>query len=468
MEAYAVVGFYSLLLGIISFADAGLSSAITREFATSHTNNYKYSVLLLIEKKYALICFIIAFLVFIFAPLISEYWLTSQTITITTLTYYIRLIGVGVSIQLISSLYFGAMFGLHHQVQANSFQLIWIIFRSLGAVVLLILISNTLEVFFIWQIICNVIYLFILRTTLISVLKRNIQKLYVEIKKIPYDILKYVGGMSLVAIISSVNSQIDKIVVSSSFSLSVYGYFTVASSLSQVPTMLGSPLVYSLFPKFTNLVSEKKIEIIRKGFEKSSIILNSIVFITALCILFYTEELMNLWLKNSIEESNKLIIRHLVYYLTIGNIFLALQLLFYYILLSHGETKYTLRQGIVQIGFGVPLLYFLVNQIGIIGAGIYWILINLGSYIYLYIIVWNKFVKFNRTNYIIKYSFFPLFFSSIVFVIGRQLFKLSDHSFFIYLFLSSLISVLVNLIFYNYTFRHYIFNFKNTFNFFEE
>jgi hypothetical protein len=37
IESYAIIGFYTLLLGIISFADAGMSSAIIKEFSLQTT-----------------------------------------------------------------------------------------------------------------------------------------------------------------------------------------------------------------------------------------------------------------------------------------------------------------------------------------------------------------------------------------------------------------------------------------------
>jgi hypothetical protein len=37
IESYAIIGFYTLLLGIISFADAGMSSAIIKEFSLQAT-----------------------------------------------------------------------------------------------------------------------------------------------------------------------------------------------------------------------------------------------------------------------------------------------------------------------------------------------------------------------------------------------------------------------------------------------
>lgn len=125
IENYAVIGLYSLLLGIISFADAGMSSAITREFSSERNVVYKYSLLRKIENLYILICLIISIVVFIFSDAIACNWLISNKITQIDLSYYIILIGIGVSIQLLSSIYFGSLFGLNEQIRANSFQILW-------------------------------------------------------------------------------------------------------------------------------------------------------------------------------------------------------------------------------------------------------------------------------------------------------------------------------------------------------
>ena len=51
IENYAVIGFYSLVLGIISFADAGMSSAITKELSSNSSIDRKYSIFVIIENR---------------------------------------------------------------------------------------------------------------------------------------------------------------------------------------------------------------------------------------------------------------------------------------------------------------------------------------------------------------------------------------------------------------------------------
>ena len=66
IENYAIIGFYTLILGIISFADAGMSSAVIREFSHDNSTLYKYSVLRKVENLYWTICICIS-LILIFS-----------------------------------------------------------------------------------------------------------------------------------------------------------------------------------------------------------------------------------------------------------------------------------------------------------------------------------------------------------------------------------------------------------------
>ena len=104
VESFAVIGFYTLILGVISFADAGMSSAVIREFSSGKKAIIKYSFLILIERIYISICFFITIVIIIFSKLIANNWLKSETIPIDDLVFYIQLIGIGVPIQLLSSL----------------------------------------------------------------------------------------------------------------------------------------------------------------------------------------------------------------------------------------------------------------------------------------------------------------------------------------------------------------------------
>lgn len=395
IESFSVISFYTLILGIISFADSGISSAVIKEFSLQNTTNYKYALLRNIELLYIIICTALLILLMMGSKFIAIKWLNTQTIPIVDLTYYIRLISIGVTLQLFSSLYFGALFGLGNQVITNSFQIIWNLSKNGVVILLFIFYKNTLEVYLAWQIVINIIYLIVLRYILMKKLRNaSTTKLLKTEKKIPKHVLSYISGMSLIAIISAFNIQIDKIVVSSYFTLDILGYYSISSILSQTPVMACTPLVFFVFPIFSKLSLNQnhnflKLQIVFKKVIYFLLILSIPILLT---ILIYTQEILVLWIGHKAITNNLHDIVIVTKLLVIGSFFMVLQLPFFYYLLSKNKTKYMMFQGIAQIIIEVPILYFCILNFGIKGVGIPWIIINIFALIYLMYIVFNKYL----------------------------------------------------------------------------
>lgn len=465
IESYAVVGFYALLLGIISFADAGMSSAVIKEFASNSDASYKYNVLRIIEKYYILICLFIALVIIACSGTIATYWLNSDKIPIGELVYTIRLIGVGITLQLLSSLYFGALFGLGKQIKANSFQIFWNIMKSGFVILLLILVRPTLEVFFIWQIICNLTYVVILRRTVIGDLKTSGDKMRMYLKSIPKDILSYIGGMTFIAIVSAVNIQADKIITSSFFSLKIFGYYTIASTLSQIPVIMGTPLALSMFPLFSKYSTKETVAEFNNCFVKSTFLLHSIIFPVSIILYIYTADILRLWTGTTVsaEHFDELII--VIKFLVIGSTFLALQLLPFYVLLSNGKTKYNIYQGVAQIVVGLPLLYFSVKYYGLLGTGFPWMVINFGALIFLYIIVFKYFIAYGFFKFLRTIIILPFVINFVISVAIYYLYKSTSLPFYIFVVLTGIVSISSNLIIYNLSQKKKALDFSNIFSF---
>ena len=458
IENYAVIGFYTLLLGIISFADSGLSSAIIKEFSLNKTPSYKYSVFRRMELLYLSICFLIVTIIFSAKGFISQHWLTSNSISLIDLKRYIALIGIGTTLQLLSSFYFGALFGLGEQIRSNTLQIIWNVCRAGFVVIILKYYSSSLDVYFIWQIICNIIYIFILRAQSISFLKGLDNNIHNYLKKIPTHILKYVGSMSLIAIISAVNTQADKIITSSLFSLKDFGYYNIASLISQVPVMFATPIVTFAFPFLSKFANEnkEKFEIVS---DKISILLSIIVFPLVLVLIVFTKEILFLWNGKNIEP---IMVNNLLYVIRIlssGTLFLALQLPLFYMLLSYSKTNYTIIQGVFQIVIGVPLLYYFSYKYGMTAVPYIWLIINFGGWFYLLIIVYQKLQFGNFKNYLIYCILLPGFISLLSFILVDCVYVNIGGFSIIYIASAGILSVLLCLIILNKLCK------RNTFNF---
>ncbi len=469
-ENYGLIGFYALVLGIISFADSGMSSAIIKEFSQESDSNYKYTIFRNLEKIYLFVCIIICGIIFFSSNFIAEHWISSNGIRKEELSYYVRLIGIGVTSQLISSLYFGALFALNNQVRSNLLQLGWSFSRSALVFILFIVFSKSIELYFIWQIICNLVYVLVLRFFVIKQLKQtaNGHLLKKESNKLPKHILTYIGGMVFIAIISAINIQADKLVTSSMFDLGTFGFYNIASSLAQLPAILATPLMafaFPLFSKFSNQYSEENKQKTLMVFNKIFYFINLIVVVVAVGVIFYTKEILVLWTKSAIPYSIFPAIEFDVKILIIGSFFLALQFPLYYLLLSKGKTKYTIYQGIVQIVLGIPLLYFCSQQFGLYGVPIPWLIINLLAFIYLFIIVNNKYLNFAVSQFYLKILFAPIFITLIVNILVYFCYQEINIDFIIFIIFSSIFSLVLSIICYNKLAGNNILSYKHLYDF---
>jgi O-antigen/teichoic acid export membrane protein len=246
IEAYAIISFYTVILTVMYFADGGLSSTLNREIARVSDKLYIGNMLFTIERVYLFICSIIVTLIICFSGLISKKWLNSENIPESDLATFIILMGVSVAFQLFTTLHNSGLMGLEKQILANTIQTSSSIFRS--ALVLVPLnFYPSLRTFFVWQVFCNVTFFFVTRYNLWKFIKGNIS--YRFDIKILKSIGAFSGGMMLMSIISSLNTQIDKIVISKILSLEEFGFYSLAGLLSQIPVLIITPIAIAILPR---------------------------------------------------------------------------------------------------------------------------------------------------------------------------------------------------------------------------
>lgn len=469
-DNYGLISFYALILGLISFADSGLSSAIIKEFSLEKSSDYKYSVLKVLEKRYFLICLVISIIIIFFAPIIVDNWISSSQISRSDLVYFVRLIAIGVTSQLISSLYFGALFALNNQIRANLLQFCWSFVKSVFVILFFVFISKSLEIYLIWQIICNILYVLILRYFIIKRLKEEGRQLTLiqEFNNVPSHIKQYILGMVLIAIISAINIQADKLVTSSMFDLSTFGFYNIASSLAQVPVMFAAPIlsfVFPVFSKIANSENENRIDLQKVIFNKVFFLTIIVVVVITVGILLYADEILKLWTKSAIPSNIFPAIVFDVKILIIGTFFLALQFPLFYYLLSIGKTKYTIYQGVAQILIGIPLLYFSSQRYGLYGIPFSWLFINLGAFVYLFIIVNSKHLNFALTRFYLEVLLLPIVITIIINSVFLFFYKSFNFSFLPYIIISGFLSLVVIILISNLINKRKVSSFNHLYNF---
>ncbi|SHM28282.1 Membrane protein involved in the export of O-antigen and teichoic acid [Chitinophaga jiangningensis] len=386
IESYAIINFYAVILAMLFFADAGLTATLNRELARSTDRSYTRNLLFTMERIYLFICIGIALTIGIFSNTIATHWLKSNSIPERDLTLCMVMIGVGIALQFYSTLYNGGLMGLQKQVLANGLQVTWSIFRF-GVALLPLYFYPNLLVFFIWQMLINAIFLMLTRFELWKALKSDIPAVC------DFSIMKglwgFALGMMAMGIISALNTQLDKLLISKILSLEDFGYYSLATTFAQVPVIFTTPIALAVLPQMTKLTAEKNKGQLARVFHRFSFII-TVFAVTIGCLLFlYSKELITLWTHNpTIADKVDIVAKILL----IGGVFLAYQLMPYHLSIANGYNKVNVRIGLMVIILLVPSLIFLIQKWQLIGAGIPWMTINLIAFVLLGYLLLTKFL----------------------------------------------------------------------------
>ncbi len=445
IESYAVISFYTVILTIMYFADGGLSATLNREIARSTDKKYIGNMLFTIEKVYLAICLFIILLIFSCSGFISANWLNSHTISPEYLRIYISLMGISVALQLFTTLESSGLMGLEKQVLANGIQVLSSIFRS--AVVLIPLyFYPTLLTFFIWQVSVNIIFFFITRHNLWKFIKTNVS--YKFDKQVLKTLGRFAGGMMLMAIISSLNTQIDKLVISKILSLKEFGYYSLAGILSQVPVLIITPIAVAILPRMVKYAANAEKDKLTKLFHVNTFVISSLATTGALVLFLFTQDFILIWTRdnliaNAIENVTKLLL--------IGGVFLAFQYMPYHLAIANGHTKTNVGLGVVSVFCIIPVLIFFVKQYGLIGATYTWLIMNLFAYFYLGYFIITKFLENEFKRWLINGTLIPLIIALSIGIIGHFLTLNLPKGYYIlfYSVIVGLISLALNLVVFN-------------------
>lgn len=389
VEAYGVIAAYAILLTLSSLADIGLSATFSREAARSSDNRLLLDLMATIERILILTVGLVALAVFIGAEYIATHWFNVDgKIDQQSIVWSFRLMALMVIPQICISLYSAGLIGLQKQVAANLIQALFITVRS-GLVVFPILWRPELPVFFGWQLTATLIFAVMTRLVLV----RKIGFSAWPAGRFDAAALKtnlvFAGGMMWISIVAGINTQIDKLVVSKMFSLTDFGYYTLAGALAQVPVALATPIAVAFYPHITTHVArgDKRHEL--QTFETYSQWIALFGALGAFGVALFAPDLLALWLQ---DPSLPSVVARVSAMLAIGSLFLCLGMPSYYLGLAHGKSVLIATLITFTLVFSIPLIIVAINTFGLWGAAIPWIILNLANFAFMLIFIVRRHV----------------------------------------------------------------------------
>ena len=380
-EGYGLIGFFTMLSVSLSSLDAGLGAVAAREASgyIGANDQRKHEIGTLLHSIEILmygISLIIGLSVAFCAPLIVRYWLNVPENLMSSATWAVGWMGLTIAMQFPTSFYCGCLNGFQKQVGLNATNIVGSTLRGGGAVLILWLISPTVESYFAWQVLGALGMLIAFRVLFVKNLEVKRVKLRFSLQSL-IRVRHFLGGMGAINITALLLTQLDKIILSSALPLASFGYYSLAWMLGNTLTArLTGPVFTAYYPKITQLKELINTELMLKSYRQGCKLMSIVVVPISLWLALFSHDILLLWSQNKTladEASGALVV------IAIGTMLNAFMHIPYAMQLAHSFTRLALVQNVVSVILIAPMTWYLATHYNLTVAALPWIIVNAGG-----------------------------------------------------------------------------------------
>jgi O-antigen/teichoic acid export membrane protein len=359
------------LLGLLFVLDLGMSNVLAREMARETDKARLGNLLRTFETIYCGIVLIACLVVFLGREFASSHWLQASTLSPDVVERSVVLMGCSAVLQVMMSLYLGAFLGSNRHVSAAAYQIGFGAVRS-GVVIVPLFLTRSVEVFFWWQLAAALVFLLLVR--------RNAWRLVGGpagtrfSKHSFFNASGFAAGMFGISLIAAINTQSDKLVISSLFSLGQLGFYQICSLIGQTPAMLALPLAVTVLPQLTRLAAQGDIPALQEVYMRYSYLISASAFVVAGAVCAGAPRIVGLMAGEDLAAVGD---PSLAALLAIAGACLAVQYMPYHLAVAYGHTRTNLIMGGVS-AVCLPIAMVIgAEKFGFAGAAWPWLVMNL-------------------------------------------------------------------------------------------
>ena len=380
IESYGLIGIFATLQIIFGLLDLGLGSTLTREMARlsalPHKAQEMRNLVRTLETLYWIVAVFVGIIIIILSSFISHYWIKAGQLSPQTIQQAILIMGLVMIFHMPIGFYSGGFIGLQKQVLLNVINVFMSTLRGAGAILILWLVSPTIQAFLLWQTGISIINTFLLALLLWRELPYSGSRAIFQ-KQLIKKVWRFAAGMSGISILAVILTQLDKVILSKILSLEMFGYYMLASMAAMSLSRLFTPVFSSIYPRLTQLVSINDQEGLKQLYHKSCQLIAVLILPAAIVIAFFSYEVILLWTQNpATAETTHFILSIMICGTAINGLMhppYALQLAF-------GWTKLSLLKTFISVILLGPFIIYMTKQYGITGAAVPWLILNIGLF----------------------------------------------------------------------------------------
>lgn len=378
IESYGLIGIFTMLQAWLTLLDMGMTPTLSREMSRYTAGAHSTESIRDLLRTMECICFTIAVLlgvlIWLCSTWLASHWLHTEKIPTHQLAGAIAVMGLVIALRFIEGLYRGAIVGLQQQVWLNIAGAVLATLRSGGAVLMLMWIAPTIEIFFLWQGVVSVITIvaFIVATyRYLPASQHHTRFSIIQLKMIRH----FAGGMMTASFLALFLTQADKIILSRLLSLEMFGYYTLAGILAGTLYQLTNPITQAYYPRFTELTTHNNTAELIKIYHQSARLISILIIPATLILVFFGKNLLLLWTNNELLADN---VSPLLALLALGTMLNGLMHIPYMLTLAYGWIKFGVSLNAIAVAILFPSMIWASLYYGAIGAAWIWVILNVG------------------------------------------------------------------------------------------
>jgi O-antigen/teichoic acid export membrane protein len=377
-EVFGLIGVSYTLIVILSIFDCGLTPTLQRELAQLSGNERHSDQMRSVVRTFELINWSICIV-----AAVSMTWLISafggarclgaNSLSPQILNTALCWMVVHAVVQILVTFYGGGLLGLQRQGTYNWIVASFALFRALASILLLFVGWIHVVGFFVFQAIVSVAQLLVVCSALWAVLPPG--KASFEARRID-ESRRFALGMLTVTVLSTLLTQIDKLILSSRFTLEYFGYYVLAWNIAMLIVKPAQPIYNAYLPVFSQLVrqSGKLIELTTAYHQACR---RNAVLIWPLALLLCISSYPILWIYSGSETVARQAWLALSL-LAIGAALNATMLIPYALTQAYGWVSFSVVQNMVACLIMLPFCYWASVDLSLTKAAMGWFVVNLG------------------------------------------------------------------------------------------
>lgn len=376
VEAYGLVAFFASLQALLSVLDLGLGTTANREVARRLPHPEKadetQDLVRTLEVIYVVIGVVIAVVIVASAAWFIDSWISEASISRSTLRLAVVVFGISLGVRWPVSLYAGVLMGTERQVRLNAASIAIATLRTVGAILVLALISASLVAFLLWYLVANAVELAVMATMAWSALPKGTRPA-APTPGLLRGIWRFSASISGNSLLATFLKQSDRLLITKLLPLRFLGYYAAANAAGSGLSMLARPVATAALPRFTALLAKGENSRLGESYHRLSQAVAVVVAPVGTILIFFAEDILRLWTRSPDIATNAATTFAVFGF---ANLLNALMQVPFALQLAAGITWIAIMNNAISVVLLLPFMYLLIQRFGIAGAGLCWAIFN--------------------------------------------------------------------------------------------